>query len=292
VRGTLISALLVLALYGSYHFNVIGFELTSNNAAPDSKAPVVSGIASSKVAASTPIIEVPATKTPLPVTATPAPESTATPEATPTTVATATPEPEDEDVDDTADEEDEDSVELTALAPEPTSTPEPTPEPTSTPVPTAEPATPTATVVPPTATVAVAIGVVVTPVGGSAAATPTATPPATALRAAGPVASVGPGPWTGDATPFHSSLAGNTMGCGEVFNPLDPTILAVGYALDTTVPCGASLQVCGSTSVCLTMVRKDTCPGCPGTDVDLSRAAFDRICGTTASRCTVTIKKL
>jgi hypothetical protein len=146
----------------------------------------------------------------------------------------------------------------------------------------------------PTATIAVAIGVLVTPVG---APTATATPPSSALRAAGPVSTatpgaVGPGPWTGSATPFHSSLAGNTMGCGEVFNPLDPTILAVGYALDTTVPCGASVQVCGATSVCLTVVRKDTCPGCPGTDIDLSRAAFDRICGTTASRCTVTIKKL
>ncbi len=287
MRSGLIGALLVLALYGSYHFDVIGFELTSNNAAPDSKAPVVSGIASSKAAASTPIVEIPATKTPVPVTATRVPESTATPLATATVVATSTPEPDDEDID----SEDEDTVELTALAPEPTSTPTPEPTATPTPVPTEVPATPTPTTVPPTATVAVALGVVVTPSGGSAPA-PTATPANTALRAAGPVAGVGAGPWTGDATPFHSSLAGNTMGCGEVFNPLDPTILAVGYALDTTLPCGASVQVCGSTSVCLTMVRKDTCPGCPGSDVDLSRAAFDRICGTTASRCTVTIKKL
>jgi hypothetical protein len=290
VRSGLIGALLVLAIYGSYHFDVIGFELTSNNSSPESMAPVVSGLASSKLPASTTIVEVPATKTPVPVTATRVPESTATPEPTSTAV------PEDEDVvdddADSADEEEDEDAELTALAPEPTETPEPEPTATPTPVPTAVPSTPTPTTVPATATVAVAVGVLVTPVGGPSAATATATSGSSALRAAGPVSTVGPGPWTGDATPYHSSLAGNTMGCGEVFNPLDPTILAVGYALDTTVPCNAAVQVCGTaTTVCLSMVRKDTCPGCPGTDVDLSRAAFDRVCGTTASRCTVTIKK-
>jgi hypothetical protein len=106
------------------------------------------------------------------------------------------------------------------------------------------------------------------------------------------VATVLTGTVTGSATPYHSSLAGNVMGCGEVFNPADPSVVAVGYGLDTAVPCGTSLQICGATSVCITAVRKDTCPGCPGNDIDLSRAAFDRVCGTTASRCTVTIKKL
>lgn len=226
------------------------------------------------------------------VTVTPTAVSTATPVATATTVpvatstaapqATATPAIEtDVPVTDLSDEDEEEAA--------PTATPEPeataTPEPTATPQPTAVPATPTA--VPATATPAVAVGVVITPASGAAA---TATPQTTALRAAGPVAATAAIPANGKVTPYADSLKGNTLGCNGYgpYDPADPTTAAVSDEVND-VPCGTKLQLCSS-KTCITVERKDTCPGCAASHVDVSRRAFELLCGA-VNDCTVTIKK-
>jgi hypothetical protein len=138
----------------------------------------------------------------------------------------------------------------------------------------------------------VALGVLVTPVGA-----PTATPEnaaSTALRAAGPVATTAAAntaiPANGKVTPYADSLAGSTLGCNGygAYDPNDPATAAVSDEVND-VPCGTKLQLCSS-KACITVERKDTCPGCAANHIDVSRKAFEMLCGA-VNDCAVTIKK-
>jgi LysM repeat protein len=94
----------------------------------------------------------------------------------------------------------------------------------------------------------------------------------------------------GRATPYADSLAGNSLGCmgAGKYDPSDTSVVAVGPALYNQFPCGTRLEVCGP-SACLNAVRKDYCPGCPGNDIDLSRAGFEMLCGA-VNNCAIRIK--
>ena len=83
------------------------------------------------------------------------------------------------------------------------------------------------------------------------------------------------------------------MGCNGagVYNTQDITVIAVGRAAHDDFPCGTLIEVCGPKG-CIKGVRKDSCPGCPGYDVDLSRAGFNAVCGPAANSCRVTLKRL
>lgn len=83
------------------------------------------------------------------------------------------------------------------------------------------------------------------------------------------------------------------MGClgAGTYNPGDTTVVAVGPALYDQFPCGARVEVCGPNG-CITGTRKDSCPGCASSEIDLSRAGFDVVCGAAANSCGVQIKKL
>jgi hypothetical protein len=280
VQALVITALLVLSLYGSYHFDVFGFELTDGGSS-DAPASVASSLIASQ----------PQTYNSAPPTVTATPPSTATPEPTATAEPTATPEPEE-----VAEEEDTEIVALVSEDEEPEATPErepsatSTPElPTPTPSPTAVPAT--ATPVPPTVTptMAVAIGVLVTPKTGAQAATPVATA-ASAARSSQTTATALL-PAGGKVTPYWDGLAGNTLGCNGygVYNPDDPTTAAVSDDV-TDAPCGTRIELCNGAGKCLEVVRKDTCPGCAANHIDLSRKAFETLCGA-VNDCTVTFRK-
>lgn len=235
------------------------------------------------------------------------PTWTPSPTATATPTETATPEPSP-----TATEIILAAVEEpTEALLEPTETPEPEP-PTSTPVPPTEtPVPPTATPVPPTATpippTATPVPPTATPLPPTATPTvaipsnipmlgdvvPTATPTATARAAATATAtasSINPdGPVSGYATRYADSLEGNTMACGGVFDQTNTFVVAVGYAYDTAWKCGTQLEVCGPAG-CINGVRTDTCPGCAGAHIDLSRAGLNAVCGN-QSGCNVVITR-
>jgi hypothetical protein len=167
-----------------------------------------------------------------------------------------------------------------------------------TPTPTAVPPTPTS--VPPTAT---AVPPTPTPTATPVPATPTRTftpipPTSTATRvvapqlaAATPSLSVAPGSYTGQATPYANSLAGNSMGCTGAgpYNPADTSVVAVAAANHLQWPCGTKLSICGPVG-CIQGVRKDSCLACGNLDIDLSRAGFNATCGPSANNCKVTIK--
>ena len=74
----------------------------------------------------------------------------------------------------------------------------------------------------------------------------------------------------GEATFYHHSLAGNTMYCGDIYDPDDPTIAA-----STTYDCGTRLRVWRDTRY-VDVVVKDT-GWLPENDIDLSPAAFNQI---------------
>ena len=89
----------------------------------------------------------------------------------------------------------------------------------------------------------------------------------------------------GEATFYHSSLAGNGMYCGGTYNPLDPTIVA-----STSWPCGTVLRVSrGGQSVDVTV--QDT-GLLPAYHVDLSEAAFQQLGLLAEGRLSVTIEVL
>jgi hypothetical protein len=231
-------------------------------------------------------------------TATAAPPATNTPAPSPSPTATEPP-PTAEPVFEAAIVEEPTEVILppTNTPIPPTDTPVPPTETPVPPTPTEVPPTevpPTATPVPPTPTLeptATATRVTPTSVPALAPTRPAATATSTRTPSTGPNPSDGTsGLVSGHATRYADSLEGNTMACGGVFDQTNPYIIAVSLGYDTAWPCGTSLEVCGSAG-CITGVRTDTCPGCPGADIDLSRAGLDAVCGNQEG-CTVVIRVL
>jgi len=98
-------------------------------------------------------------------------------------------------------------------------------------------------------------------------------------------------PIAGSATPYSDSLAGNPLGCGGIYDPEDATVVAVSLAHNLDWPCGTLLGIWGPAGQIIG-VRQDTCPGCTDTHLDLSRAAFEIVCGAAASACPITIVPL
>jgi hypothetical protein len=95
-------------------------------------------------------------------------------------------------------------------------------------------------------------------------------------------------PVSGGVTPYADSLQGNTLGCGGVYDLNDPTIAAVSLDRNEEWPCGMPLSITGPAGQ-IVVIRQDTCPGCPANHIDLSRAAFNLVCGAGASSCAVLI---
>ena len=178
--------------------------------------------------------------------------------------------------------------------PPPTETPLP---PTETPLPpTATPVPPTATPEPPTPTPTLAIPEGVPLLGEYVPPTVTPEPP-TPTRSpatATPRTTDGPidpdGPVSAYATRYADSLEGNSMACGGAFDQDNGFIVAVSLQYDQVWACGTQLEICG-TAGCMIGVRTDTCPGCPGADIDLSRAGLQDVCGN-QDGCVVTIRQL
>ena len=93
-------------------------------------------------------------------------------------------------------------------------------------------------------------------------------------------------------TRYADELEGLPLGCGGgVYDPDDPTIIAVGPDHYVDWPCGTSLEVCGSEG-CIVGERQDSCPGCGNNHLDLSRAGIAIVCGVGSSGCEVTIREL
>jgi hypothetical protein len=81
------------------------------------------------------------------------------------------------------------------------------------------------------------------------------------------------------------------MGCGGLYDLNDPSIVAVSLERNEEWPCGMPLGVWGPAGT-IVVVRQDTCPGCGANHLDLSRAAFEAVCGVGASSCQVVILPL
>lgn len=115
---------------------------------------------------------------------------------------------------------------------------------------------------------------------------PTAT--ATALPKEGLVSGLlGPLPTlSGTASYYAQIFEGGRTACGTVFSHSDPTVAATrtgGWA------CGTRLTLTGPAGT-LTVTRLDGCGGCGPTDVDLSMAGFQRVCGALSiGRCSIRI---
>ena len=95
------------------------------------------------------------------------------------------------------------------------------------------------------------------------------------------------------------SYAGQPLGCGNgVYDPYDPTIVAVGPSRYAEWPCGTKLRVCARETFpslqggpflggyqelvvpgmwCINVARQDSCPGCGHYLLDLSEAAFEAL---------------
>src|SRR5262249_40204791 len=96
-------------------------------------------------------------------------------------------------------------------------------------------------------------------------------------------------PVAGYATHYGASYTGESLACGGLYAPADPTILAVGPAHYGDWGCGATLRVCGVAG-CLTGTRQDSCPGCVFNVLDLSEAGIALVCGPGTGACSVMIE--
>ncbi len=240
----------------------------------------------------------------------PSPTPTLTPTVTATSTATATAEPSETPTEEPAEVELAVESAPTEPPPPPTDTPEPptatpipptdtpvpptaTPEPpTATPIPpTATPVPPTPTPVPPTPTPTLALPSNIPILGDYVAPTATPSPTPTQQASQGPNTDQGTdGLISAHATRYADSLEGNTMACGGIFDQDNTFIIAVSLNYDKTWPCGTQLEVCGPAS-CIIGVRTDTCPGCPGADIDMSRAGLQAVCDNQGG-CSVVIRRL
>ena len=100
------------------------------------------------------------------------------------------------------------------------------------------------------------------------------------------------------ATHYGREYEDSTLGCpgAGVYHSADPSIIAVGPAHYSDVPCGTKLRVCrtglgtdwlGSQHKrdqvhdvrCLVGIRQDSCPGCGPRHLDLSEAGMAILCG-------------
>lgn len=94
----------------------------------------------------------------------------------------------------------------------------------------------------------------------------------------------------GTATRYGTSYTGERLGCGTaVYSSTDETIIAVGPSRDGAWRCGTVFEVCGHQG-CIVGVRKDGCPGCGPSHLDLSEAGIAKVCGPGADSCRVRIQ--
>lgn len=168
----------------------------------------------------------------------------------------------------------------------PTETPIPA---TATPLPpTLTPLLPTPTPVPPTSTPVPPTATPIPP-----APTPTAAPPAPTEVPSDAISGEPPGSLegliAGSVTRYADELEDNNLGCGGVYDIENPYIIAVGWEYHEEWPCGTQLVVCGAAG-CVLGIRADTCPGCTGGQIDMSRAGVEAVCGN-ASGCNVVIQR-
>jgi hypothetical protein len=96
----------------------------------------------------------------------------------------------------------------------------------------------------------------------------------------------------GVVTHYGVSYNGSPMGCdGTLYTSENPTIIAVGPALDYDWPCGTQLRICGPVD-CMVGMRQDSCPGCTAYVLDLSEAGINLVCGDQAEVCRVGIEEV
>lgn len=91
---------------------------------------------------------------------------------------------------------------------------------------------------------------------------------------------------SGTASFYARIFEGGTTLCGTTFHHSDPTIAATAVG---GWPCHTRLTLTGPAGT-LTVTRLDGCGGCRPTDVDLSEAGFQRVCGAlSVGRCSIRI---
>jgi hypothetical protein len=91
-----------------------------------------------------------------------------------------------------------------------------------------------------------------------------------------------------ELTFYHPSLAGGVMRSGAVYNPGDPTIVAVGIdtAGEPLIPLGTKITICrADLSRCADAVVQDT--GLLGENLDASEALFEQLAPLSKGRIKV-----
>ena len=90
------------------------------------------------------------------------------------------------------------------------------------------------------------------------------------------------------ATFYHPSLAGGIMRNGQIYDPEDSSVIAIGIndAGEPVMPMGTKLKVCSSRG-CLIGIVQDS--GYLGKNIDLSPAAFSRLADLDDGRIWVSI---
>lgn len=100
-------------------------------------------------------------------------------------------------------------------------------------------------------------------------------------------------PIAGIATHYGVSYQGQVLGCsGEGrYSTYDPTIAAVDPARYREWPCGTQLRLTGPGGSTI-VTRRDSCPGCSPSMIDLSDAANMLVCGDRPHTCRIEIEVL